>query len=81
LLLWTGKKLVGNCEFINNPGHKHGDKKMKFLVSVVKPIILQAAQSRQVKELVVQLMERYVKATDNDIDNVIFATVKAALLK
>jgi len=54
---------------------------MKFLVSVVKPIILQAAQSRQVKELVVQLIERYVKATDNDIDNVIFATVKAALLK
>jgi hypothetical protein len=27
------------------------------------------------------LMEKYVKATDNDIDNVIFATVKAALLK
>jgi hypothetical protein len=54
---------------------------MKFLVSIVKPIILQAAQSRQVKELVIQLMEKYVKATDNDIDNIIFATVKTALLK
>jgi hypothetical protein len=54
---------------------------MKFLVSIVKPIILQAAQSRQVKELVIQLMEKYVKATDNDIDNIIFVTVKTALLK
>ena len=69
------------CKVINNPGHKHGDRKMKAIIAIVKPIILQAANSRQVKELVIQLMEKYVKATDNDIDNVIFATVKAALLK
>ena len=54
---------------------------MKLLVSIVKPIILQAAQSRQVKELVIQLLEKYVKSTDNDVDDVILKTVKVALLK
>ena len=54
---------------------------MKALVAIVKPIILQAANSRQVKELVIQLLEKYVKSTDNDVDDVILQTVKAALLK
>lgn len=54
---------------------------MKALIAILKPIILQAAQTRQVKELVVQLLEKYVKTTDNDVDDVIAETVKAALLK
>ena len=33
------------------------------------------------KRLVVELLERYVNTTDNDIDNVIAATVKTALLE
>lgn len=51
------------------------------LVKVLKPIIMQAASSRQVKELVVQLLEKYVKTTDNDVDDVILISVKKALLK
>jgi hypothetical protein len=37
--------------------------------------------SCQVKKLVVDLIDRYVATTDNDIDNVIASTVRVALLK
>ncbi len=33
------------------------------------------------KKLVCDLLDRYVKTTDNDIDNVIATTVRAALMK
>lgn len=36
---------------------------------------------REVKELVVSLLERYSKTTDNDIDDVIVKIVRDALLK
>lgn len=48
---------------------------------VVKPLIFKAMSSCQVKRLVVELLERYVKSTDNDVDDLIAATVKTALLK
>jgi len=54
---------------------------MGALVEVVKPIILAAMNSCHTKRLVVELLERYVKTTDNDIDDVISATVRTALLK
>ena len=54
---------------------------MGVLVEVVKPIILAALNSCHTKRLVVELLERYVNTTDNDIDNVIAASVKSALLK
>lgn len=54
---------------------------MGAVVSVVRPILIQAMGSCQVKKLVVELLERYVKSTDNDVDDLIAATVKAALLK
>jgi hypothetical protein len=37
--------------------------------------------SCEVKRLVCDLIQRYVHTTDNDIDDVIASTVKAALLK
>jgi hypothetical protein len=54
---------------------------MGALVEIVKPIILAAMNSCHTKRLVVELLERYVNTTDNDIDNVIASTVRTALLK
>ncbi|MDA2977881.1 MAG: hypothetical protein O3B81_03810 [Actinomycetota bacterium] len=54
---------------------------MANLVNLLKPILFQFINSCQVKKLVVELIDRYVKTTDNDIDDVIASTVKAALLK
>jgi hypothetical protein len=54
---------------------------MGVVVEVLRPIILAAMNSCHTKRLVVDLLERYVNTTDNDIDNVIASTVKTALLK
>lgn len=54
---------------------------MKSLVSLLKPLILKAFNSPQVKELVVELLEKYVKTTDNDIDDIIVKMVRDALIK
>ena len=54
---------------------------MGVLVEVVKPLILAAMNFCYIKCFVVELFERYVNTTDNDIDNVIAASVKSALLK
>jgi len=54
---------------------------MGALVEIVKPIILAAMNSCHTKRLVVELLERYVNTTDNDIDNVIAASVRTALLR
>jgi hypothetical protein len=54
---------------------------MGALVEVVKPLLFAALNSCHTKRLVVELLERYVKTTDNDIDNVIAASVRTALLK
>ena len=54
---------------------------MGALVEVVKPLILAAMNSCHTKRLVVELLERYVNTTDNDIDNLLAQTVRAALLR
>ena len=54
---------------------------MGAVVAVVKPILLQIATNPAVKNLVISLLEKYVKSTDNSIDDVLFATVKEALFK
>ena len=54
---------------------------MANLIELLKPVIFAFINSRQVKELAVQLIEKYVKYTDNDIDDIIAASVRAALLK
>jgi hypothetical protein len=54
---------------------------MGVLVEVVKPLLFAAMGSCHTKRLVVELLDRYVKTTDNDIDNLIANTVRTALLK
>lgn len=54
---------------------------MGAVVSVVKPILLQIASHPAVKNLVIELLEKYVKSTDNSIDDMVLATVKELLFK
>jgi hypothetical protein len=51
------------------------------ILLVVKPILFKVMCSCRVKNLVVELLEKYVATTDNDVDDLIVATVKTALLK
>jgi hypothetical protein len=54
---------------------------MGAIVDVIKPILFALIGSCHTKRLVVELVERYAKTTDNDIDDVIASTVRTALLK
>jgi hypothetical protein len=54
---------------------------MKIFLGVAEKIVQHFMNSREVKEFVVQLLERYAKNTDNDIDDMIVAMVKKALLR
>ena len=54
---------------------------MGAVVAVVKPLLMQLATSPAVKNLVISLLEKYVKSTDNSVDDVLFASVKEALFK
>lgn len=51
------------------------------LVEIVKPLLFAAMNSCHTKKLVVELLERYVRTTDNDVDDLIAGTVRTALLK
>lgn len=54
---------------------------MSNLVNVFKPVIIAFLTSPQVKELVCDLLDRYVETTDNDIDDLLAETVRKALIK
>jgi hypothetical protein len=54
---------------------------MDAIVAIVKPILIRIATHPSVKNLVIELLEKYVTTTDNSIDNVILATVKELLFK
>ena len=54
---------------------------MPALLFVVKPLVLQIAPHPAVKKLVIELLEKYVKSTDNSIDDAILATVKELIYK
>jgi hypothetical protein len=51
------------------------------LVEVVKPLLIAAMNSCHTKRLVCELLDRYVKTTDNDIDDLLSGSIKTALLK
>ena len=53
---------------------------MGNIISVVKPIILWLSTSHEVKKLVVELLVKYAESTDNDVDDLVVATVRKALL-
>jgi hypothetical protein len=54
---------------------------MSVVIALVKPLLFWAMSSCQVKKLVVELIEGYVKTTDNDIDDLIARSVRVSLLK
>jgi hypothetical protein len=52
---------------------------MDALVSVVKPLLISIATHPSVKNLVIELLAKYVKSTDNSIDDVVLQVVKERL--
>lgn len=54
---------------------------MSSIVELVRPILFRFLLSCHTKRLVCDLVDAYVKTTDNDIDNVIAKMVRDALLK
>jgi hypothetical protein len=52
---------------------------MSAVVSVVKPFLISIATHPAVKNLVIELLTKYVKTTDNSIDNVVLEVVKEKL--
>jgi hypothetical protein len=54
---------------------------MEAVVALVKPLILKLATHPAVKNLVIELLEKYVKTTDNSIDDIVLTTVKELLFK
>lgn len=53
---------------------------MGKLVSLIQPVLLWLSTSHEVKKLVVELLKKYAHTTDNDVDDLIVATVEKALL-
>jgi hypothetical protein len=51
------------------------------LVVVIKPLIISIATHPAVKNLVLDLLKKYVDSTDNSIDNVVYELVKEKLFK
>jgi hypothetical protein len=49
---------------------------MGAVVAVVKPLLIQIATHPAVKNLVLDLLKKYVDSTDNSIDNVVYELVK-----
>ena len=52
---------------------------MGAVVAVVKPILIQIATHPAVKNLVLDLLKKYVDSTDNSIDNVVYELVRDKL--
>jgi hypothetical protein len=52
---------------------------MGAVVAVVKPLVVSIATHPAVKNLVVELLEKYVRTTDNTVDDVVVALVKEKL--
>jgi hypothetical protein len=49
---------------------------MGAVVAVVKPLLLSLASNPAVKNLVLDLLKKYVDSTDNSIDNIVYDLVK-----
>ncbi len=54
---------------------------MNALVAVVKPFLISIATHPAVKNLVIELLAKYVKSTDNSIDDVVLELVKERMFK
>ena len=54
---------------------------MKVFLGIAQKIVEQFMNSSEVKEFVIHLLDRYVKTTDNDIDDMVVVMVRKALLR
>ena len=52
---------------------------MGAVVAVVKPLVISIATHPAVKQMVVDPLTKYVRTTDNSIDDVVLALVKEKL--
>ena len=55
---------------------------MTLLFLLIKPVLLMLVRKvfkKQMKEFAVQMMEEYVKTTDNDVDDQLVARVRKAM--
>ena len=55
---------------------------MSLLFLMLKPLLLMLVRrvfKKQMKEFAVQMMEEYVKTTDNDVDDALVLRVKKAM--
>jgi hypothetical protein len=52
---------------------------MGAVVAVIKPLLIQIATHPAVKNLVLDLLKKYVDSTDNSVDNVVYELVKDKL--
>ena len=52
---------------------------MGAVVAVVKPLVISIATHPAVKQMVVDLLTKYVRTTDNSIDDVVLALVTEKL--
>ncbi len=52
---------------------------MSALIQIIKPILFKFLTSEAVKDLVIQLLQSYVKTTDNQIDDVLVKIVEEKL--
>ena len=49
------------------------------MITLIKPILFAFIKSDAVKKLIIDLLERLVKETDNDLDDTAVAALKTAL--
>lgn len=54
---------------------------MSKIVDLIKPILFAFINSREVKNLVIALLEKYAARTDNKIDDTVVEIVRDKLLK
>ena len=55
---------------------------MTLLFLLIKPLLLMLVRKvfkKQMKEFAIQMMEEYVKSTDNDVDDQLVARVRKAM--
>lgn len=52
-----------------------------FLLPLAEKVILALINDRAVKEFVIQLLSRYAATSENDVDDMVVALVRAKLLK
>ncbi len=54
---------------------------MGAVVAAVKPVLIAIATHPAVKQLVLDLLKKYVDSTDNSIDNSVYEMVKDLIFK